>query len=308
VCAPVVRQRRAEEIDRGLSGWVGQGHGAEFVTLTVEHKRGDSLASRLDVVAQLLQKVLMGAGWQRRRDRLGYVGCIRAIDVTWGGDNGWHPHVHAVLLLDRTLTVEQRADLRTWLFGRMVCVAERVGFGAPSERHAVDVQPVTSPADLGGYLTKVDGGWSAGLELSRGDVKHARSAGRLTPVGILREFIDTGEKTMRSLWVEWEKATFGKRAIVWSPGLRARLLGDELEATDEDLAASEGVDLALLRAIIPGGEWRQTVQVGEAGALLTLVEQQAGLLLLLSDSMGHDPPPLRLPWDRQRFTLAASGD
>ena len=75
---------RAEEIDQALRGHLDQGGGAAFLTYTTRHHRSDGLADRLDLVLTALRHVLRGSGWERRRDRLGVVGSIRAGEVTYG--------------------------------------------------------------------------------------------------------------------------------------------------------------------------------------------------------------------------------
>jgi hypothetical protein len=289
ICSPVVRERRAQEIDQALSRHLAAGGGAVFVTLTVPHKRRDALAPRLEMMSQAFHHLLSGAPWKRRAARLGYLGLIRALEVTWGEANGWHPHPHAVLLTERPLSVEEVADLDQSFHGRWAGVVERKGFGRING-HGVDVRPVTTAGDLAGYLTKVEGGWGVGLELARSDLKVARRAGSLNPVGILRSFVETGEVRMLDLWQEYEAATFGKRAIVWSPGLKARLGVGEVE--DVEAAASEGADVARLRWLIAATVWRGHLRAGSTGELLSSIEWDAYLQFAAAAHAGVEIPPL----------------
>jgi hypothetical protein len=292
LCAPVVRQRRAEEIDGGLHRHLEYGGGAEFLTLTLRHHSGDTLASRLDPVTQSLRWVLKGAPWERRKSALGYVGAIKAIDITHG-QNGWHPHSHSVLLFDRPLTDVERRNLRSWVFGRWGAVVERRGLGSITWRNGVDVRRVTAGGGISDYLAKVDGGWSPGLETARSDIKGA------SPFALLRSLLATGDASIAALWREYETATFGKRAVVWSPGLRGRLCGVEEEVSDVELAASEGLDLALLRAVVPTKVWNLHVREGTAGELLSDIERAAGALIFIADRLGRDLVPIGLPEARE---------
>ena len=63
------------------------------------------------------------------------------------------------------------------------------------------------------------------------------------------------------IWWEWEKATKGKRLVIWSRGLRELLLGAEPELTDEEIAQAE-----------VGGE-----TVADLSAIWNLVRAQRGL-------------------------------
>ncbi len=298
VCAPVVRQRRAEEIDQGLNGWLAGGGGGLLATFTCSHGFSDELEPRLAAMTGALHGLLKGAAWERFKKRLGYVGAIRAVEVTWGEENGWHPHNHVALLFTRPITEDERQALWRWLHDRWAGILLSKGLGSITEAYGVDVRPITGDV-LGEYLTKVEGGWTAGLELARGDVKHGRKGGR-TPFELLGELALTGEVRWRDLWVEYEEATFGKRWLRWTPGLRALLLGDEHEETDEALAASEGVDLALVRWLVEAAEFRRHVDEGTTGLLLDEIEDAAGWVIWLSDVLGMRLRPVETNRGRKR--------
>lgn len=287
VCAPVVRERRAAEIDQALGAHLASGGSAVFVTQTLRHSAADALAPRLDPVSRALAHCLRGSSWERRRKRLGYLGSIKAVEITHGS-NGWHPHAHSVLLFDQVLDEVAVEDLRSWLHQRWEGVVVRRGLGTLDAQHGVDVRPVRSAGELAGYLAKVDGGWGAGLELTRTDLK------RNSPLDLLRSFVETGEVAKLRLWQEYEEATFGKRAIVMSPAVRERYLTDP-EESDEALAASEAADVMLLQALVPSEAWNLYVRSGALGGLLTDVEHVAAALLMMSDLVGWAVGPLRAP-------------
>lgn len=292
LCGPVIRQRRALEIDEGLGRWLGEGHGAEFVTHTVRHVRADPLAGRLAAVSRSLALSLCGQTWAGRAVRLGYVGAIKAVEVKWGQLNGWHPHSHSVLCFERPLSDVERAELRAWLYERWCRVVARRGFGFVHPVHGVDVQAV-SAGSLGEYLTKVEGGWTAGLELVRGDLK---AKGGVGPFELLARYAETGDIAARRLWLEYEAATRGKRALVWSRGLRDRL-GVGVEASDEELAASEGADVALVRFLVRRALWTRCVWDGAAAELLGRAEDLAAALI--AGGLPSGPGPVVVEWTEE---------
>lgn len=300
LCSPVVREGRALEIDLGASVALSEGMGVELVSITVPHHRNHPLAGRLGDCASALQQILKGSAWDRRKSRLGYAGAIRALEMTWGERNGWHPHVHALLFFDRVLTAAERSDLQTWMTTRWSRICERKLYGTLHRRHGIDVRPVLSPDDgvLKGYLTKIDGGWSAGRELARSDVKS--SNGGLTPWQLLGQVMETGESRYARLWQEFERATFGRRALVWSPGLRARLLGTDEAPTDDELAASEGADVAtLVRFLVAPSVWLRLQHDGTAGDFLTRCEQRAAEVIDQVDIDPTDPYVIDVQEDDQ---------
>lgn len=281
ICTPVIREGRAVEIDEGLTGHLAAGGGGEFVTFTVRHHLRDALADRLDAVLTAFRWVLKGSGWDRRRARLGYVGLIRAVEVNWSAANGWHPHVHAVLLFDRPLTECERADLRDWLFGRWSKRCRDRGFGEVTQEHGIDVRPMTV-ARIGEYIAKVEGDWSAGRELARGDRKPAGA------FALLRAFGETGESKWLALWSEYEAATRGRRAIQWTPGLRGRLRVEEL--SDGDLVTVEAATVAVWRYVLWWREWNQLARAGELGELLSTIEAVCAAFKFGAAVCGHREP------------------
>jgi hypothetical protein len=278
----VVRERRAVEIDQGVSTHLERGGAVLFVTGTTRHRAPDALAPRLAFMTTALQALLMGSPWKRRKEALGYCGAIRSIEVTWGMENGWHPHFHALLLFDQAVSDEARRELTRWLEERWVDVCSHAGMGVPSRRIGLDVRPVRSAGDLGQYLAKIDGGWGAGLEMARGDLK--KKPGRLSPFGILEEFAATGDVAMRDLWLEYEEATFGRRAIRWGQGLKERL-GVDLQV-DEEAAAGPGGLTPIMRALVEAAAWNPMVKRGDVAWFLDDVEHLAAAVQVMASAYG----------------------
>lgn len=283
MCAPTVRERRATEIDTGVRNHLDRGGSALFVTSTLPHGKFDRLAPRLAAIAEAQNYLLQGSAWQRRKAALGFIGAIRSVEITYGA-NGWHPHNHAIWLFDHHLTVGEAQSLFDWAYARWGARVQQLGFGTIN-RHGLDVRSVHEAGELAQYLCKLEGGWGVGLELARSDVK------RNAPVSLLREFALTGDLAPARLWQEYERATFGKRAIRWSPGLRGRLLGVEVDQGDDELAASEGLDLALMRAVIGHDIWNPAVHGGTATDLLRQLEEVAAAILFMT----INPQPLEVP-------------
>jgi len=212
--------------------------------------------------------------------------------VMWGAVNGWHPHTHAALLFEVPLASGQRAALRSVLFRQWQNTLRRKGFPDLHPVHGLDVRQVSGGAGLSDYLTKVDGGWSLGSELTLADRK---VGGRelVAPVELLRravvELQDSGELgRWAGLWQEYEAATRGRRFMVWSAGLRRRLLGDVPELSDEELAASEGEDIRLVTVEFSSSQWSFYVDAGLVGELLRRIEEIAAVLLWMSGSVQHE--------------------
>lgn len=279
LCAPVVRQGRAKEIDLAASRVLNSGGCGLFVTATGPHRMGDPLAPLFDLTCQFGKLTMNGAKARELRTRLGLIGSIRTIDVTYT-ENGWHPHVHQLMLFVRQLSPGEVAELRTFLFGRWQGALTRRGFAKLHPVHGLDVRPVTDAAGLSEYLAKVEGddGWGIGWELARSDLKH-RS---VSPMQLLADWALGRDLVARALWKEYEAVTYGRRCIQWTPGLRAALVPDVEEVDDEELAAREGEDEALVTVTFGHVEWNGWVKRGEVAVVLRQVEEAAALLMFLA--------------------------
>jgi hypothetical protein len=271
ICAPVVRERRAQEVDLALSGHLAVGGSGLFVTQTVRHARPDALAPRLALMSSALHAALMGRAWDGFKRSLGYLGAIRVLEVTYGA-NGWHPHSHAVFVLEGEAVPEVVAAFSEWLSARWSHVCESRGFGCLERAYGVDVRPVTGADGLSDYLVKVEGGWGAGQELARGDVKALVGH---NPFELLASAA-WGDKRASRLWLEYEAATFDRRFLRWSPGLRARLLPEVEEVSDVEAAAAEGIGIVLVSVYFRGRVWDVYALEGSTGVLLAELERACG--------------------------------
>jgi hypothetical protein len=210
--------------------------------------------------------------------------------VTYGSANGWHPHRHELYLFRQPLDVDQRGALSSWMFGRVSGIAERHGFGS-CDRRAFDVRPVGG-GSIGDYVTKVEGGWTAGSELARSDLKLGRRGEHLTPFELLRWLTMTGEVKPLRLWQEFELATKGKNAVRFSSGLRGLLLPNDEERSDIELASSnEGGEL-LVQLLVGAREWNRLVGEGRRAEFLDEFERAAGVIIGLADLAGCPLQPL----------------
>jgi hypothetical protein len=182
------------------------------------------------------------------------------VEVTHGAA-GWHPHVHAVLFFDRPVDLVVHAALLVELRARWARVA-----GVPVHaEHALDLRAVTDPdAALSAYVA----GWSTGAEVTRGDVKQGR--GTRTPMQLLEDAAEGDQGAWRAFH-EYVLASKGRRMMVWSRGLRARLLGDDHGPSDDQVAAETTPD-AVVVAHVDRTAWTAILGAGAVAALLDHLE------------------------------------
>lgn len=345
VCSGKIQASRAAELGAVLAYGREQKHTLAMITLTVRHKRGDSLSSVWDAVSAGWHAVTGGQGpkywgseksedflerlgrweqgcfeaaagrgrWPRGgragirpvrrvgdREARGVVGWARAVEVTHGL-NGWHVHVHAVVMLegDATTAKANALLLADSMFDRWQTGIVKAGFTAVKALGGLHVTVAEGASKrLAEYLTKDQFGTgdtaekiraSVGkkgrklaLEAALGDAKRGKRGGR-TPFQVLDEidFADPGQDL--AIWREWVSGSAGRLALTWSRGFRALVpdLPDEPK-TDEQIA-DEQLESAPLLSLTPAG-WAVVVDrqgellnVMEAGGLAGLIEWLRGV-------------------------------
>jgi len=260
VCAPTIRENRAAEIDTALGKHLASGGLAYFLTSTVRHSAGTPLADTLRLVQAAWSDAWRPASL--RKKQRGYLGQIRAVEITHGR-NGWHPHLHSVVLFEAGTTTAAAESVLNGFASNWSTQLQRRG--ATCGRSGVDYRPVIDADGVSKYLAKVEGGWGAGLELARGDLKTSKGT---TPSQFLARAA-AGEVFALKMWSIYETATLGKRQLVWSRGLKARF--DIADISDIDAAEVVCDELPTLLVIVPARHWHQMLRAGKIPALLDAV-------------------------------------
>lgn len=226
ICAAKISEGRRVELAAALASARAQGLRVLLLTLTVRHGMGDDVRELLARIRIARRRLVSGKAAATWASRIGLVGSIRALEVTYG-DHGWHPHLHILLFLrgaGPTLDEIQQRYTTRWIDA---CVA--AGLPAPLPGVACTVQDGASAAR---YVSK----WGLAEELTKSHLKRSRYAGR-TPWDLLRDYAD-GDERSGLLWREYAASFKGQVQLRWSKGLRA-LLGLGAGQTDQALAAAD---------------------------------------------------------------------
>lgn len=274
VCAAKVADVRASELQKGIDYALTPkvGYGVMMVTLTFSHARGDMLAATIAGFSRALKLLKSGRAYQQFMREFGVIGEVRALEVTHGEENGWHPHTHAITFTDRKLTDGDRFrfECRLFLLWRAACI--KAGIGAPEFGPGVHVRPAKDAAN---YVAK----WGFATEVTRSHIKQAKGKGR-TPWQLLADAA-AGDKRAAWLFREFAQCFRGKRQLYYSPGLRQRLgLLDEL--TDQQALEIEPEEKILVCELDPD-EWRMVVRFRARAEVLAAAMAGADELRLCLD-------------------------
>jgi hypothetical protein len=240
VCNAKIMARRG--LDLGalvVLATMGKGWSPYFGTMTMRHHKGQPLATLWAGLSAGWGAVTSGKYWQAEKVRYGVTGWVRVIELTYGV-NGWHLHVHYLILTDRELTTQEIADWQRSMFGRWSRAVQRQGLRAPL-LDAQDLRVVDAVEKVAEYVSKATYRPSKsgiGREMTQGQSKRARGVHGTSSVWLLLDEIALGDADALDMWHEYERTSKGKRLLTFSQGLRT-LLGMAKDATDEDIASEE---------------------------------------------------------------------
>lgn len=243
-CSARILSERRLELGVLMAAAEAAGYALGFSTVTLRHKKGQSLSMLWDAVTKCYAGVGHSRKVRRMRDALNRVGQVRRFEVTHG-DNGWHPHIHTIHLFDKEITQGQLNELADAEFAVWEAQAKKKGLGAPLRKN-YDFKLVSSDRSVWDYFTKmshtkrVEGprkGGSIEMEMAAPMTKKGRRKTSREPFEILEDFRATGDLDDLDLWLEFEKVSKGKRLLVWSRDLKAKFGVGEVD--DQEIAERE---------------------------------------------------------------------
>lgn len=271
VCAAKIQERRRLEVSYAMDLAYARHLQPVMVTLTFPHYMWQKLQDLIDRQKRALAKLRAGDPWTRFKNRWGYVGLIRSLELT-KGRSGWHPHVHELWFVDANADTEKMKEqiLARW---EKKCIAE--GLLDPSKpaqikafrKYAVDVKGNCSNSD---YLAKMDAPehWGTDRELVKATSKQGKEKG-LHPFGLLANYAQNGDVKAGAAFVEYVQAMRGKAQLFWSPGLKDFFgLKDK---SDEEISEEKNEEADLLGGI-DSEDWKTVREAKAQAHVLTEAE------------------------------------
>lgn len=280
VCAARISEERRRELHQAL------GHSEQYhvvlATFTLRHHQGQRLVELLRVLKGAYDRFMGGRAMQALKDKHEVDGFISALEVTHG-DNGWHPHIHALVFLrwggdlymlpeaEQIRYLDRRIgelELDFWERWKHVITA----LGGEVFPEAFDVRG----ADDGvmDYVSKFGQlpterrakslKWGPADELTKAVVKRGRGDSR-SPFELLADYAE-GDEQAGVLFVEYAKAMQRRHQLQWSRGLRD-LLGLGKEKTLDELVTEDDIKADIL-AELSFDQWRVVLRNEARGALL----------------------------------------
>ena len=268
ICAAKIAERRRVELQQALEAAKAKGWGIHFVTLTVPHGIGDDLHEILGKLSTALKKLSGNAPFKKAKAQTGLqiYGYIRAQEVTYGV-NGWHPHFHLLVFTqgDMGSSIVRYCYDKAW---RSACVAS--GLPEPHQVHGCTVQDGRFAAQ---YVSK----WGIEDEMTKANAKRGKRHG-LSPWGLLRAVLDgnapeIAPEAAAALFRLYAHAFKGRRQLHWSVGLRAKLLPEQVELSDQQIVERPDDERAVLLAELSTDDWKAIRRVHGQAAVLEAAER-----------------------------------
>ncbi len=276
VCAAKIIQKRREEVRTAIDQTLKVGGAAYMMAFTAAHSRKEPLKQVKMRITKTWQKLIAGR-YSKIKKTFGIIGNVRALEVTHGEANGWHPHIHVLFFLDKPLSENMRKSLEYNLFERWDKIIMREG-GSPCNQSLFNLELCANPDAAGDYVAK----WGADSEITNLHAKNAKNGGK-SPFQLLSLYQKGGKnyKYYGKLFGQFMVDFKGARHLTWSRGLKkifeiAEIIDEKLaEKTPKNsepageiiyqefnLIAKIGYKLKLIEAAERGGK-RELLQVVE---------------------------------------------
>jgi hypothetical protein len=268
VCSAKVAETRREELNKAMVLHIASGGYAYLATLTIPHYFGQSLAELMPMFDKARQRFQSSKGWKKVMDvasegkpggTAGRVGSVTSMEVTYGGANGWHPHVHILIFCAPGAFGEGLPDDQgrlqsaaiDYFKGQWVDKLEKAGLVDGQNRqwalqYGLDVRGGQGAAE---YIAKWgrDAVWGLSSELTRSHSKLGKrdmigKKEHYTPFQLLA-MSAAGDGHSTCAFREFVNEFDGKRMLTWSRGLKDHFgindVEDEDAATEAELALND---------------------------------------------------------------------
>lgn len=245
-CARKVRAEKANDIGIVIRSHLGDGGYALFLTLTFAHSLADTADGSLADALAAWSTMVGTRRWKKLISWLGDSGWIRATETTYTDANGYHPHHHVCLLIDRGVGHDpddpmELEDLRQEIYECWSLALDKLDREAHYSSIGVDLKPIRDDDGIGAYVSKVE------FEIARGDLKRGRGDSR----SMWQVALDGADGCDRSLaiWADYVRAAKGRRWLSTSQDLwKQHGINDR---TDEEIAEEQADDAEAVAFLDP---------------------------------------------------------
>ena len=272
-CSFKISQERKKELAEAMKACRRKGLHVAMLTLTAPHYLGDDLKGLLTKMGKAKHAL-----WSNRnsRDYFGkefpLIGHITATEVKYSDRNGFHPHYHILLILDKQYKAEDLEIIESDLYELWSEKCVNKGLGKPSRDHGVDLKMGSNAEDmLADYIAK----WGLAEEMTQAHMKVGKknmSSLTMWEVLDLSQMEASTRDKYSYIFKTYAHAFKGRRQLFWSKGLKKLL--SIVETTDEELANKEELEdeLIINAVVFTDFEWSIIRKLRLQAKVLNLIE------------------------------------
>jgi hypothetical protein len=219
-CAVKIYTERSAQVTSAATQWRDSGGFLYLMTNTLRHAWDDDLRVLRTHLSKATSRMWQGRAGQSLMARIQKKHHIRSIEVTHG-ENGYHPHVHMLLFMDRELQDSDKQEFADrWKQSVDLELGSRY---VPDDEHGTTIDE----SHRTDYITKL------GLEVAAITTKLAKNGNRMMWT-VAADAAD-GDKQSGAIWARYVRDMFGCRQLFWSKGAK-REFGIK-QVSDADIAA-----------------------------------------------------------------------
>ena len=272
-CSFKISQERKKELAEAMKACRSKGLHVAMLTLTVPHYLGDDLRTLLKDMGKAKHSL-----WSNRNSReyfenqMPLVGHITATEVKYSDNNGFHPHYHILLILDKQYKAEDLEIIESDLYEFWAEKCVKQGLGKPNREHGIDLKMGSNSEDmLADYISK----WGMAEEMTQAHMKVGKKNKQSLTMWEVLDLSQMEASTRDKysyIFKTYAHAFKGRRQLFWSKGLKKLL--SIVETTDEELAnKEESEDALIINAVVfTDFEWSIIRKLRLQAKVLNLIE------------------------------------
>jgi hypothetical protein len=229
VCAKIITEKRRSEMKQATKTWKDSGGFLYFLTITSRHNKNTHLRTLKAGQTLAKKKFFSGRKAEELFSELGKCYQIMSNEITFGCENGFHPHSHVLIFSDKELSGFELYKLQHKLALHWQNACRLAKIEIPDLKHGLDLKDGTYAAE---YVSK----WGLEEEMTKSHLKRGK-LGSLTPFDLLHLSIEDkllyDDKLPSKLFQEYALVFKGTRQLSWSKGLKELIKIADVE--DEDI-------------------------------------------------------------------------
>lgn len=296
VCSAKITEARRQELQQAINTWAKKGGEVYLQSLTFPHLINQPLADNLALFADALKRYKNSRAYKKIMEECGSAGNIRALEVTHGKANGWHPHTHDLIFAKAGQLDKLRALQMVWIEALIKSgIADRSQTNDMMQA-AFDIQNGDYAAE---YVAKfgheasnaskiiTQNTWGASHEMTKAHAKVGKRFGGRTPFTLLADYI-AGDSESGELFTEFGLHFKGKRQLFWSNKLRKALALADVERGDEEIAAEPLPDREFV-TVLSHDQWKLVLSRNARFEILRTAQDEGaeGVARLLEELAGR---------------------